>query len=272
MKKRLSFLLAAILVLLLVLTSCGGDPYKGNYEEISEEQAQEYLDRLYELEEVLEGKSMKTTFSVTTTDDDNGDKSEVSGSSLADFSDPDNRKVYEEMTVKRTTEDGTYKLSIKAYSETESGKTLIEIKASAPEKDDYSFKGQITTDGLYAIQNMAGEIGVEDVLYELEEALEDLAKVEDSTISVDGDKIKMVYDKTEEWGTEKGEIYAVVTEDGFRCKMTANTHMNYGETDTEEVEIQLVSEKVDIPTSGYDTEMTAKEFVNVLMTYMGYDD
>ena len=273
MKKRLSFLLAAILVFLLVLTSCGGgDPYKGNYEEISEEQAQEYLDRLYELEEVLEGKSMKTTFSVTTTDDDNGDKSEVSGTSLADFSDPDNRKVYEEMTVKRTTEDGTYKLSIKAYSDTESGKTLIEVKASAPEKDDYSFKGQIKTDGLYALQNMTGSVGVEDVFYALEEALEDLSDDEGTTISVDGDKVKMVYESTEEWGTEKGEVYAVITEDGFRCKMTANTHMNYGETDTEEVEIRLVSEKVEIPTSGYDSEMTAKEFVTVLTTYMGYDD
>ncbi len=271
MKKRLSFLLAAILVLLFVLTSCG-DPYKGNYEEISEEQAEEYLDRLYELEEVIKGKSMKSTFSIVTIDDDTGDKTEVSGTTLSDFSDPDGMKTYEEVTVKRATKDGAYKLSLKAYTDVGEGTTLVEIKASAPEKDDYSFKGQIKTDGLYAIQNMAGEIGVEDVLYELEEALEDLAKVEDSTISVDGDKIKMVYDKTEEWGTEKGEIYAVVTEDGFRCKMTANTHMNYGETDTEEVEIQLVSEKVDIPTSGYDTEMTAKEFVNVLMTYMGYDD
>ena len=273
MKKHFSFLLAAILVLLLVLTSCGGgDPYKGNYEEISEEQAQEYLDRLYDLEEVLEGKSSKTVFSIVTTDDDTGDKSEVSGTSLVDFSDPDNMKVYEEVTVKRTTEDGTYKLSIKAYSDTESGKTLIEIKASAPEKDDYSFKGQIKTDGLYALQNMTGSVGVEDVFSALEEALEDLSDDEGTTISVDGDKVKMVYESTEEWGTEKGEVYAVITEDGFRCKMTANTHMNYGETDTEEVEIRLVSEKVEIPTSGYDSEMSATEFVTVLMTYMGYDD
>ena len=271
MKKRLSFLLATILVLLFVLTSCG-DPYKGNYEEISEEQAQEYLDRLYDLEEVLEGKSSKTVFSMVTTDDDTGDKSEVSGTSLVDFSDPDNMKVYEEVTAKRTTEDGTYKLSIKAYTDTESGKTLVEVKASAPEKDDFSFKGQIKTDGLYALQNMTGSVGVEDVFYALEEALEDLSDDEGTTISVDGDKVKMVYESTEEWGTEKGEVYAVITEDGFRCKMTANTHLNYGETDTEEVEIQLVSEKVKIPTSGYDTEMSATEFVTVLMTYMGYDD
>lgn len=272
MKKHLSFLLATILVLLFVLTSCGGDPYKGSYEEISEDQAEEYLARVSELEEVLEGKSTKTTFSIVTTDDDTGAKTEMSGTSLVDYSDPDNMKAYEEVTVKRSTEDGVYKLSIKAYTDAKTGETLAEIKASAPRQDDYSFKGKITTDGLVVIENMISSVGVEDALYALEEALEDLADEEDAKIYVDGDKIKMTYDSTTEWGTEKGEVFAVISEDDFRCKMSATSHMNYGESYVQEAEIQLVSEKVKLPTSGYDAEMTANELVSVLMSYMGYDD
>ena len=71
-----------------------------------------------------------------------------------------------------------------------------------------------------------------------------------------GDKIKMTYDSTTEWGIEKGEVFAVISEDDFRCKMSATSHMNYGESYVQEAEIQLVSEKVKLPTSGYDAEMT----------------
>ena len=272
MKKRLTFLCATILVLAFVLSSCGGgdNAYKGNYEEITEEQAKEYLASITELEEVLAGKSTKSTFTITTKDDDTNDETKVTGTSVVDFSDPKNMKMSEDLTVKRTTKDGTYAMSIKAFTDTKTGKMLIDISATAPGKDKYTFKGQIQSEALSTVQNLTGATSAEDLLYELGQALEDFGEENDAKIYVDGNKMKMVYDVTEEWGTEQGEMYVVIEKNDFRCKSTSNTHMNYGETDTAEVEIVLVNETVTIPSSGYDKEMTLTEFASTLRTYLGY--
>ena len=269
MKKRLSFLLAAVLVFLLVLTSCG-DPYKGNYEEISEEQAEEYLDRLYELEEVIKGKSVKTDFSLLTKDGDSFDEIELSGAVLSDFSD---NKVYEEMTMKRTTLNGTYKVSLKAYTDNESRKTLVEIKASASGKDDFSFKGQIKNEAFDRAMSMTDFVSIADVLYALENSLKELIDNRGTKIYADGDKVKVIIDDTTAGETtEKGEIYAVMSGDDFRCKFSSTTQTNSGETDIGDFEIRIVKEKVKIPTSGYETEMSANQFMEVLTTFMGYDE
>ena len=271
MKKRLSFLCAVVLVLALVLSSCGGDnAYKGNYEEITEEQAQEYLARVNELEDVIGGKSTKSVFTITTKDDDTLDETKVTGTSIVDFSDPKNMKMSENLSVKRKTKDGTYEMSVKAFTDTKSGKMLIDLSATAPGKDKYTFKGQIQSEALSTVQNLTGEASAEDLLFELGQALKDFGEDNDAKIYVDGNKMKMVYDVTEEWGTEQGEMYVVIGENDFRCKSTSKTHMNYGETDTAEVEIVLVNETVTIPSSGYDGEMTLTEFASTLRTYLGY--
>ena len=272
MKKRLSFLLAAVLVFLLVLTSCGGDPYKGNYEEVSEEQAKQYLDRFHDLEEVLESKNLKIVFSGVMTEAETGDKIDISGSSITDCSDPDNMKVYEEVSFKRTTEDGTYKLSVKAYTDSASGKTLAEVEASAPGLDDFSFKGQLKIDGLYAFRTLTESVSTEDFLFELEEVLEERIDGEEGVkVYADGDKIKLIYESTEDGDEAKAEVYAVISEENFQCKFISSGTIE-GATFTEDAEIKLVSEKVKIPTSGYETEMSTLEFMNVLLSYMGDDE
>jgi len=268
MKKRLSFLIAAILVLAFVLSGCGSDPYKGDYKEISEEQAEEYSDRLSGLDEVISGKSLKTEYSIN--GKEGSTKVEMSGTTLSDLSDPDNMKAYETMSMKMTTENGTYKVSLKAYTDQKADKTLVEIKASAPGKDDYSFKGQMTN-AFEAIQELFGssEVDIGDVMSMLEEMLGELSELDDTKVYVDGDKIKVVFESTESGATDKGEIYVVANKDDFRCKFSETVSQDSYEYTTK-LEVALSADKVSIPTSGYDQTMSMGEFQTTISTYMGY--
>jgi len=273
MKKRFSLLLAFILVFAFVFVGCSteGDSTEEGYEEIKAKQTNQYVTKLNALEKVLGKKSLKTVGTVTTEEDETGEKTMTTRTLTVDCSDPDSPKVIESIIIRYETENGESVLSLTAYEENDSdGTTPIEMQASAPGKEDYSFKGKVDDFALYVFPNAAGGIHWGSAVWNLLDALEKMEEDPGVKVYVDGDKMKATFDTTAEGMTKKGEMEAVLDADAFEYRISLTTrYENFGETTIEEGTISVSDETVAIPTAGYDELISDEDFTAVLEEYLG---
>ena len=273
MKKRLLLICVLILSFALVLVGCsnGSGDTEDGYSEIGAKQKKEYENKLNALEEVLGTKSLLTVATVTTEDDETGEITVTTLTRTVDCTDPDNPKAIESISIRYETENGVCVFGLTAYEqEDEDETTPVDIHAYAPGKEDYTFRGKVDDLTLYFFPNAAGGIHWGRAVWDLLDALDETDGDSGIKVYVDGNKMKATFDTSEDWGTKKGEIEAVLDADAFEYRIFLTTrYESFGETMIEEATISASNETVTIPTAGYDELISAEDFSAVMADYLG---
>ena len=284
MKRHLSLFCVAVLVLSLVLTGCVNhtkcgvgvttdssewEP-SGTYSEIREDQVEQYVDRIERLIYVLNGKNTVSTATVTETDEEAHEEIVTTDTTLVDCSESGNLKICETLTVKKTTGEGVWELTIVGYMQEKSDTAMVEISGSAPGESAYSFKGTVNMTALGYIPNAAAGFDPESLLQNLTGALEDVLDNDDGThVYVDGNLIKASIQKPKEWVSMTGEFSATLDPSAFVCRGRSTLRYEGLLNEILEGESHLTNDTVTIPTSGYSRHLSDSEFVEVLETYLG---